>query len=193
MLGLLSQFGTELLVVAALAALTVAAAAAVAGHRASRGRAWGAAASRVLAVGAVGCVLVATAAPALGDGDGHRGDLAWQPGRGGLGDLAARLADPDSLATVLLVLNLVMFVPVGLFAALGWPGRAGRVLLACLGLSLLVETAQLLFGGRVAATDDVLLNLAGAAAGVGVARVATRLHRAPRRKTRSPINPQISS
>lgn len=52
------------------------------------------------------------------------------------------------------------------------PGRTVWVVLGCLALSLVVETAQYLALGRVAATDDVLLKLAGTVDGVAIARTA---------------------
>lgn len=67
--------------------------------------------------------------------------------------------------------NVVLFVPVGAFAATAAPRRPFRaVLLGCLALSLGVETFQYLVpSGRVANAADVLANVVGAVIGAGLA------------------------
>lgn len=171
MRGLFSQFEASL-VLAVVATVAAIAAAAVVGTRLRRsGGAWVTASARVLAVGAVIVTVVATALPRSA-GFETGGDLVLRPGRGGLGNLDQILDDPNSLAGVLLLANIVLYIAVGLLATIGWYERRRVVLLGCLGLSLFVETSQYLFLGRVAATDDVILNMAGAVIGWGAALLA---------------------
>lgn len=67
------------------------------------------------------------------------------------------------------VLNVVLFAPLGAFAAVvGW--RWGRVLLAGALLSAMIELAQVAIPGRDASIADVLLNTLGVAVGVGIVR-----------------------
>ncbi len=79
--------------------------------------------------------------------------------------------------------NIVVFVPLGMATctALWCEGRRGRSILLAgligLGLSLAYEIAQLWIPGRVTATDDIILNTAGAWLGARVA--ALWLARAP--------------
>lgn len=72
----------------------------------------------------------------------------------------------DEAFWVYVVGNVVMFVPWGLCLPLLWrPFRRPAVgLLACLALTVSIETAQL-FIGRVVDVDDVLLNFLGGMAG----------------------------
>ena len=67
--------------------------------------------------------------------------------------------------------NIVMFVPLGFFAALLLPlGRAWLAALLAVGFSAAVEAVQLLLlPARFATLLDVLANALGAAVGVGVA------------------------
>ena len=73
------------------------------------------------------------------------------------------------------MLNVVIYVPFGFFAVLAWPERQGLVLVAALAISVFVETMQLAFLDRIAATDDVVLNVTGAALGWFAGLVALRL------------------
>ena len=71
--------------------------------------------------------------------------------------------DPRS-AVIQVVGNLLVLFAFGFFAGhSGWP-RFGRVVLAAAAASASIEAAQYILDlGRVASTDDVLLNTAGAA------------------------------
>lgn len=163
MTGLSSNFGDQLLWVglAVLVTLVVVGVVALVVEEGDRVR-W---ALRALAAGSALVVLLATATgPVRFDGD-----LVLQPGGAGLGDLNQVIADPTSLAAVLLFSNVALYVPVGLFGSLGWPSRRSSVLVAALVLSIVVEGVQLGFLGRVASTDDVLLNFLGALIGYLVA------------------------
>ncbi|MBY5161275.1 VanZ family protein [Nitriliruptoria bacterium AS10] len=128
----------------------------------------------VLLLGSVAVVLAATALPhgwppALASD----GDLVLRPGGGGLQDLPVLWDDPRSLAALLLVLNVVLYVPVGAFARLALPDHGARALLIPLVLSVAVEAWQFVGLGRVGSLDDVLLNLAGATVGWFAARLVT--------------------
>lgn len=142
-------------------------AASVAWLRASRGaRPAAVAVARAVAPGAALLIVAATATPFRWPPELGTGDLALGIGAGGLGNLPRVLAQPGSLAWMLLLLNLSIYAPLTFSAALGWPTRRWSILAAALGLSLLVEALQLLVLDRVAATDDVLLNMAGATVGL---------------------------
>jgi glycopeptide antibiotics resistance protein len=62
---------------------------------------------------------------------------------------------------VLLLANVILYMPFGFLGVLGWPDHALRVVAAGLGISLLVEISHFTITERVASTDDVLLNTAG--------------------------------
>jgi len=122
---------------------------------------------RVIAVGSAFSIVAATAVPYTWPPVRYGlGDLVLVPGRGGMGDLAQILAAPGSLAAILLAANVLLYIPLTLAAAVGWPQRSATILLAALLLSLSVETVQYLVLERVAATDDVILNMTGAVMGL---------------------------
>jgi hypothetical protein len=166
--GLLSQFGFNLALAAAVVVLSGAAASIVAVRRRREGRPRWPAVARVLTAGAVPLILVTTALP---NGWPIRwvpgGDLVLEPGTGGLRTWATDLSEfPQTLASILLVANVALYVPLAFFAVIGWGGRyRGRILLGCLVLSLTVELVQYAGLEGVAATDDVLLNMLGAVSG----------------------------
>jgi len=112
------------------------------------------------------------------------GDLVFAPGGDSLGRLEVLQTDPTSLAAVLVMLNVSMFVPFAGFAVLGW-GRPWAVLLVAVAVSIGIETVQLVALSGVAATDDVILNAAGAVLGSGLGRAVAQATR-PRRPERSP-------
>ena len=97
------------------------------------------------------------------------GDLVLVPGGAGLGDLEQIAADPTSLAAMLLVGNVALYIPVALAAVIGWYPHRRKVLVGCLFLSLFVESLQFAALGRVAALDDVVLNMIGTAIGYAAA------------------------
>lgn len=74
-----------------------------------------------------------------------------------------------------LLLNVAMFVPVGLLLPLASRhlNRFWRTAAACLGITLAIETLQY-FIGRSADIDDVLLNLLGGMLGYGLFALARR-------------------
>lgn len=174
MLGLRSNFAEALAVAAVVAAVFVTAGVVMALRRRSERRPWVTSAARILTVGAALTAVVATAYPREGWLLSSDGDLVLTPGRGGLADLDQILAEPGSLAAALFFANVLLYVPIGFFGAVGWHRRRMLVFLAALGLSLAVETLQLSVLGRVAATDDVLLNVGGAVLGLGLATFVLR-------------------
>ncbi len=85
----------------------------------------------------------------------------------------------DGVRAILqLGMNVVFFVPLGVFAHLLFNWRMRTVLLVGLGVSLLIETAQLTggfgmypCGYRLFDIDDLILNTMGALVGYGLARL----------------------
>jgi hypothetical protein len=130
--------------------------------------------SRVLAVGWVLVIAVATGLPRDWPPDWGAGDLELIPGTGGLSKWRDVIHEPNTLDALLLVLNVFLYIPLAFFLMLAWPRRPGRVLAACVGLSLLVEIAQLVVLDGVTAVDDVFLNMAGAVTGVVLGLAVTR-------------------
>lgn len=126
---------------------------------------------QVLLVGAVLLVVAATALPAAWPPprDGW-GDVELGIGRGGLWAWRLNAHPLETLPAVQLWANVVVYIPVGA-AALLVVGKATRALAVGVGLSLMVEAWQWAALSRVASTDDVLLNLTGAAVGVTAAAV----------------------
>lgn len=82
---------------------------------------------------------------------------------------AALVAAPgDSLPWVQLAGNLVLLLPLGMLAPLRvrWLDNIGRIALAALALSSSIELTQFFFiAGRVASTDDIVLNTIGGTIG----------------------------
>lgn len=134
---------------------------------------------RGLAVVSLFAILVATLMPRSWppQRDGW-GDLVLAAGRDSLGQLGVLHSDPTSLAAVLIVLNVALFVPFAAFTVLGW-GRPWSVLLVALAVSLSIETIQLVALSRIAATDDVILNVSGAIVGAGLGRHIAHTRRGP--------------
>ena len=178
MRGLLSQFGFNLALAAAVVVLSGAAASIVAVRRGREDQPRWPAVARVLTAGAVPLIVVTTALP---DGWpirwGPGGDLVLEPGTGGLRTWATDLSEfPQTLASILLVANVALYMPLAFFAVIGWGGRyRARILLGCLALSLTVELVQYVGLEGVAATDDVLLNMLGAVSGYLLGTLALRL------------------
>jgi glycopeptide antibiotics resistance protein len=85
--------------------------------------------------------------------------------------LAVYLAHTDSPFWMgQLVGNLLLLLPVGLLGPIALPAMDSwlRVLLVALGLSLVIEVAQLWIPNRMADVDDVLLNVIGALIGYAI-------------------------
>ena len=173
MLGLRSQFGPSLILVAVVVTVAVVAAAIAARRAAAAGGSPLGAAARALAAGAVAATILATALPKRLAIETD-GDLVLRLGQGGLGDWHILFDDPTSLASVELVANVGLYATVAFTMTLGWFRQRRFVLPVCLALSVLIEAAQYLVLGRVAALDDVLLNGAGAAVGYLGALALTR-------------------
>lgn len=172
--GLLSNFDLAFRLAVAVAIVAVVTAG-VAAHRAAAEERFRRAVP-VLAVGAIATAVVATVVTPGGITWNYH-QLVLMPGRGGLGDLADLASDPGSLATVQLVLNVALYVPVGLLVTIGWDGdghgvRRGLLVGACTTVG--VEFVQWQLTTRVASTDDVLLNLLGVGLGVSLAAVRRR-------------------
>ena len=90
-----------------------------------------------------------------------------------------------SYGTVDVILNIVLFIPLGIGLALTGVSER-RALLAMCALSAMIETAQLLFiPGRDATFRDVLTNTLGGAVGLALAWHADLLLRPPPRIARS--------
>ncbi len=174
MRGLSDNFSLAMQLSLGVAVLTAVVAGVVAAVRFRDRRPVLAASARVATAGAALIAFVATSVRGDRLVFERGGDLVLQPGRAGLGDFDQLLANPTSLAAVLLVANVLLYVAVAFAGVLGWPHRHRLVLPACLGLSLTVETVQYLALGRVASTDDVLLNMLGATIGYGLGRAALR-------------------
>jgi hypothetical protein len=86
-----------------------------------------------------------------------------------------------SVGGVSAILNVFLFVPLGIGLALSGI-RGNRALLAMCALSALIETAQFfVIPGRDATIGDVLTNTLGGALGFAVARYASTLLRPPAR------------
>jgi VanZ like protein len=121
--------------------------------------------ARVLAVGSALLIIVTTAIPV--DWPPHRdglGRLILFPGREGLGFLDHSGDKPRDLPSLLLVANIAIYAPLAYFSTIVW-GHVARVFAACLVLSVTIEAIQYLLLDRIAATDDVILNMLGAATG----------------------------
>lgn len=171
MTGLRGQFPAALRAVVVVLLVTAAVAAYVAWRARRVGASRAPAVPRVLFAGTALAVVAATVLlHGVPDGIARDGDVVLAVGRGGLRDWRVVLTAPTSLAALLLYGNVVMFVPLGVFGAFGWPGRSAWVLVGCAALSASIELTQAAVLGRVGATDDWLLNTAGAACGLLIAR-----------------------
>lgn len=129
--------------------------------------------ARVLLAGWLLVLLMATLAPTqpIGSGDAT---VWWRPGEG-LFDLGARL-EPNEVAMLVRrqIANAALFVPAPLLLRFAAPrASAALAFLLGVGLSLVIETAQLLMrAGRIADIDDVLCAAVGTVIGAGLALVA---------------------
>ncbi len=116
-------------------------------------------------VATVVLVVVATGLPTHWSTGSGGADLRLAPGHGGLGKAGLQLLrGSPGAAAQLLVLNGLVYLPLGAALAWRWPGR-WRALAVPLVVSVAVECTQYLALERVAATDDVVLNVGGAVAG----------------------------
>ena len=164
------NFGDRMLV-AAIVLLVTAIAAAVAARRPGPFSRLERAAqvSRVCSVGFVAAAVVATT-NGIGSGQG----FIWGIGNGGLN--AADLARfPHTIQSVLLVGNVLLFIPFGLSAALGWPQHSARSLLVALAVPIVIEFLQLVVLQGVASADDIILNATGVLTGWLLGRAVVAL------------------
>lgn len=116
-------------------------------------------------VASVVLVVVATALPTHWSVESGA-DLRLVPGHGGLGKAGRQLVGGSPGAAVeLFALNGLVYLPVGAALACRWPSRWRLLVVVPLAVSTGVETVQYLALDRVAATDDVLLNVGGAVVG----------------------------
>jgi hypothetical protein len=171
--GLLSQFGDSVGAVLVVVSASAMVAAVVAIRRARSGYPWLSPVARILTVGWAMVIVAATAMP-FPHGFDPDGDLVLAPGGAGLGDLDQIVADPTSLAAILLLSNILLYVPLAFFATISFHPRRLLALVVCLALALAVEITQYLFLGRVAATDDLILNMVGSLIGYAVASMLFR-------------------
>jgi len=72
------------------------------------------------------------------------------------------------------ILNLLLFLPIGFLLALRHGASPIRTWAGLTALAVAIEVAQLFLPGRFATLSDVLMNSAGAAAGIGLARLWRR-------------------
>jgi VanZ family protein len=72
------------------------------------------------------------------------------------------------------ILNLLLFLPIGFLLALRHRASPVRTWASLTALAVAIEVAQLFLPGRFATMSDVLMNSAGAAIGVGLARLWRR-------------------
>lgn len=83
---------------------------------------------------------------------------------------------PSFNVLVQLLGNVLLFVPLGFFLALGGAQKWGRAMITGVGSAVLVEAWQSLVG-RSFDIDDVILNALGVGVGVGLAAVIASLLR----------------
>lgn len=175
-----SQFTTQLVAVAVV--LAVAAAAAVVVARRGPSTTSVRRLSLILLGAAVALVLSGTALPSTAQLLPGEGDLALAVGRGGLGR-AVEAVRAGGSELVLLLGNIALYALLGGAALLalrvrGWSATAavGVAVLVSAALSVLVEAWQYAALGRVAATDDVLLNTLGALLGATLTLALVAAH-----------------
>jgi VanZ family protein len=72
------------------------------------------------------------------------------------------------------ILNLLLFLPIGFLLALRHKASTFRTWASLTALAVAIELAQLFLPGRFATLSDVLMNSAGAAIGIGLARLWRR-------------------
>jgi glycopeptide antibiotics resistance protein len=88
-----------------------------------------------------------------------------------LRDLVEVLRGDPRAALVQVVGNLLVLAAFGLFAARCWPTRFWPVIVVAAAVAVSIETLQYALDlGRVASSDDLLLNTAGAALAFAIGR-----------------------
>lgn len=168
-MGVWETFGTPLRL-ATFAALLTLVAVAVAAVRGRRPRV---SAGRAGLAGTILVVVLATALPREQPWVGP-GERVLALGEGGLDGWRVVLDAPGSLAAIVLIASVLLYIPFGFFGSLAHPDHPGWVISGAALLSILVEAWQLYVIGGLASTDDVLLNLVGTGIGWGLARLFLR-------------------
>jgi hypothetical protein len=168
-MGLWETFGTPLRL-ATFAGLVTLVAVAVAAVRGRRPRV---SAGRAGLAGSILVVVLATALPRERPWVGP-GERVLALGEGGLDGWRVILDAPGSLAAIVLIASVLLYIPFGFFGSLAHPEHPAWVISGAALLSILVEAWQLYVIGGLASTDDVLLNLVGTAIGWGLARLLLR-------------------
>jgi hypothetical protein len=165
--GLWSQFGPNVVLAALVLVVSLVAGGIVWATRRRRGREVLRPVCRLLAFGSAAVIVAATVGFRGVDVVPGHADFILGLGDGGLRWAGTDLRDfPNTVQSILLVGNVALYVPLGLFGALGSPvGGRVWVFLACFALSPTIELLQatVLSGGG--ATDDVVLNVSGLAVG----------------------------
>jgi hypothetical protein len=131
--------------------------------------------ARVLAVGFALAAFAATTEPRVWHHRGFR--FEWGIGDGGLRDWRVDLRKfPTTIGSVLLVGNVLVYVPMGLLVALGWQRRPLVSFAGALAVPVVVEALQGAVLRGAGSTDDILLNWLGIAIGwiLGVAMLSVR-------------------
>jgi glycopeptide antibiotics resistance protein len=91
-----------------------------------------------------------------------------------LRDLIEVLRGDPRAAIIQVVGNLLVLAAYGFFAGRCWPARFWTVMGVAAAVAVSIETLQYTLGlGRVASSDDVLLNTAGAALAFAIGRRTT--------------------
>jgi glycopeptide antibiotics resistance protein len=89
-------------------------------------------------------------------------------------DLVEVLRGDPRAALVQVAGNLLVLAAFGFFAGRAWPTRCWRVIAVAAAVAVSIETLQYVLDlGRVASSDDVLLNTAGAALAFAIGRRTT--------------------
>ena len=85
-------------------------------------------------------------------------------------------------AQILILLNVLMFVPMGLFLPLVFTkiDTLWKAILVCFGATLLIETVQSLLPGRAFDIDDILMNTLGGAIGFSLYTIAFWIRKQPK-------------
>lgn len=95
----------------------------------------------------------------------------------------------NEIDIVAYVLNIVLFVPLGLLAPMIWQ-KSDNILGVGLGFTLLIEVSQLL-NFRSTDIDDVILNVLGAAVGFGLYKLWDKVTNAKYR-VNSPVTAELA-
>ena len=74
-----------------------------------------------------------------------------------------------------ILLNIIMFIPIGLLIGGSMPKQRGKVLLIGCVLSIVIETLQLITGRGLCETDDVIHNTIGCLIGYSLSALLFRL------------------